>query len=110
MFRCHDCSAFLTDLTVEVNILIDEHHSARLADFGLLTTVSNNNSVIIRPQCGAIGWMSPKLMRESERGHPTGQLDCYAFGMVVYEIIAEKLPFNQDTESGGARGDGLCML
>jgi len=82
------------------NILIDENRRARLADFGLITIVSDpaifsTSSSIV--SCGTIRWMSPELLHPSQFGledsRPTKESDCYALGMVVYEVLSGKVPF-----------------
>ena len=40
---------------------------------------------------GTIGWMSPELLISAER--PTKQSDCYALGMVIYEVLSGQAPF-----------------
>ena len=48
-------------------------------------------------QGGMIQWMSPELLY-SERlgprdGRPTEGSDCYAMGMVIYEVLSGQIPF-----------------
>ena len=44
--------------------------------------------------------MSPELLYPKEFGfkdsRPTKSSDCYALGMVVYEVLREKVPFYRD--------------
>ena len=86
--------------SIQANILIDKDGLARLADFGLLTIVSDptnytaSSSVVAR---GTTRWMSPELLDpdqfESSDGRPTRESDCYALGMVIYEVLSGKVPF-----------------
>ena len=86
--------------SMKANILIDKDGRARLADFGLLTLVSNptyftaSSSV---PMGGTVRWMSPELLEPEQFGmdndHPTKESDCYALGMVVYETLSGQRPF-----------------
>lgn len=92
-------------LPAKVNILIDEDHNARLADFGLLTIISDPANLLSsssNAQGGTVRWMSPELIDPqrfgSEMSFPTKSSDCYALGMVVYETIGGKLPFANDTD------------
>ena len=92
-------------LPAKVNILIDEDHNARLADFGLLTIISDPANLLSsssNAQGGTVRWMSPELIDPqrfgSETSFPTKSSDCYALGMVVYETIGGKLPFANDTD------------
>ena len=87
-------------LFIQVNILIDKDGLARLADFGLLTIISDatnytaSSSVVAR---GTTRWMSPELLDPdqfgSSDGRPTKKSDCYALGMVIYEVLSGKAPF-----------------
>jgi len=86
--------------STQVNILIDKKGHARLADFGLLTIISDpaiftTSSSIVA--CGTIRWMSPELLLPDQFGlddsRPTKESDCYALGMVIYEVLSGKAPF-----------------
>ena len=84
----------------KANILIDEDCNARLADFGLLTIVSDPTILTTSssiPACGTTRWMSPELIHPSQFGRndhqPTIESDCYALGMVIYEVLSGKVPF-----------------
>ncbi|KAF9780779.1 kinase-like domain-containing protein [Thelephora terrestris] len=83
------------------NILVDRNGRACLADFGLLTI--EPDSVDITPSNsfqggGTIRWMGPELLcpeRLGLTGRPlTKSSDCYALGMVVYEVLSGKVPFH----------------
>ena len=46
---------------------------------------------------GTVQWMSPELLDPErfslKRGRPTKESDCYALGMVVYEVLTGQTPF-----------------
>jgi len=82
-----------------VNILIDGTGHARLADFGLLailsdTTLTSSSSLIAG---GTVRWMSPELFCPEDFGlkdsRRTKYSDCYALGMVIYEVLSGQVPF-----------------
>jgi len=85
---------------MKANILIDQDGHARLTDFGLLTIVSDptsftaSNSLVIG---GTTRWMSPERLHPDQFGfedsRPTKQSDCYALGMVMYEVLSGQAPF-----------------
>ena len=87
--------------SIEANILIDNDGNARLADFGLLTVVSDSTraaTTTLSEGSGTPRWMSPEL-RDPVRfgvknGRPTKESDCYALGMVVLEVLTGKVPFS----------------
>ena len=86
---------------MKANILIDQDGHARLADFGLLTIVSGHTYFpTSRPTStgGTIPWMSPELLHPEhfglDHGRPTTESDCYALGMVIYEVLTGEVPFS----------------
>jgi serine/threonine protein kinase len=90
------CLLFITKL----NILIDQDGHARLADFGLLTIISDPSNPTVSSSSangGTTRWMSPELPKALHLGtkhiRPTDKSDCYALGMVIYEVLSGKLPF-----------------
>ena len=98
-------SSILPSPHVEVNILIDRTGCARLVDFGLLTIMSDQSYQLSsgsQQQGGTIRWMSPELFEPQEFGfetsHRTIRSDCYALGMVIYEVISGHLPFHAHSE------------
>ena len=86
---------------VKANILIDETSRARLADFGLVTIISGASSHLSSSesiQGGTSRWMSPELFRPKDFGlednRRTKYSDCYALGMVIYEVLSGQVPFS----------------
>ena len=80
--------------------MIDQDFRARLADFGLLTMVSDStNSTTSNSSAnpGTTRWMSPELLDPGrfgfERGRSTRESDCYALGMVILEVLTGRVPF-----------------
>jgi len=98
-------SSILTSLPVKANILIDPAGHARLADFGLLTIISDPANLLSSSsytQGGTFRWMSPELIDPRRFGfkkiRPTTSSDCYALGMVVYETISGNVPFHKHAD------------
>ena len=93
--------SLLTD-TEKANILINENGHALLADFGLLAIIPDTTNIISShsfSQAGTHRWMSPELLDperfDLEHCRPTEPSDCYALGMVVYEVLSGNLPFHR---------------
>ena len=88
--------------SVKANILIDETGHACLADFGLVTIISDaTNLVSSSPHThgGTYRWMSPELFCPEDFGLADGRRtkhsDCYALGMVIYEVLSGQVPFSR---------------
>ena len=80
------------------NILINDGGRALLADFSLLTMASDHSTAMSSwVEGGTLRWMSPELIDPEqfglERVCPTKESDCYALGMVVYEVLSGQTPF-----------------
>ena len=89
-------------LLIKANILIDQTGHACLADFGLLTIISDSTNFTASSFIaigGTTRWMSPELLDPDQAnvkdGKPTKASDCYALGMVIYEVLSEQVPFAQ---------------
>jgi serine/threonine protein kinase len=87
---------------VKTNVLIDGAKQARLADFGLLAMISDATNLLSSTsftQGGTPQWMSPELLDPKgfglKDGRPTEHSDCYALGMLIYEVLSGQIPFSQ---------------
>ena len=76
----------------QANVLVDNTGTARIADFGLMT-MADLSAVLLSETAvspgGTLCWMSPELLdppRFGSNGRPTRESDCYALGMVIYEV------------------------
>ena len=95
----------LPSLLAKANILIDQVGCAKLADFGLLTIISDPKYLLSsssHTQGGTVRWMSPERIAPDRFGfddsRPTSASDCYALGMVIYETISGNVPFHKDMD------------
>ena len=82
----------------KANIMVDNNGHACLGGFGLLTIVSDRS--VVAPSAmtgGTIRWMSPERFDPDRFGlkgsHPTKESDCYALGMVIYEVLSGQTPY-----------------
>ena len=81
------------------NILVNHNGRACLAGFVLLTIVAEKEAITpwVRGR-GAIPWTSPELLSSKTGTHldyrPTMESDCYALGMVIYEVLSGQAPFS----------------
>ena len=93
-------------LVLKANILINCDGRACIADFGLLMIIPDHASFVSMISCsegGTIRWMSPELLNPESFGlkdsRPTKESDCYALGMVVYEVLSRRMPFSGDRQA-----------
>ncbi|KGN51355.1 serine/threonine-protein kinase STY13 isoform X1 [Cucumis sativus] len=84
------------DLKPENLILTADHKTVKLADFGLAREESVTE--MMTAETGTYRWMAPELystvtLRNGEKKHYNHKVDVYSFGIVFWEIIQNKLPF-----------------
>ena len=88
--------------------MINGDGRACLADFTLLTIAPSESTGTISSHTGGVAggtiqWMSPELLDPErfglEGGRATRQSDCYALGMVVYEVLSGQAPFASYNDS-----------
>lgn len=74
------------------NVLIDERHNVRLADYGLSSVVSMCGELFQSYHCGALRWTAPELIDDDDQelGHAS---DIYSFGCIMLHVLSEKLPY-----------------
>ena len=84
--------------TPQLNIMIDNTGRAVLADFSLVTFIPDQSTFLSScVNAGTVRSMSPELLAPEKfslsRLQPTRESDCYALGMVIYEILSGCTPF-----------------
>jgi eukaryotic-like serine/threonine-protein kinase len=72
------------------NVLIDSHGRARILDFGLASVAGADQLTKAGSTLGTVGYMSPEQICGE---HVDQRTDIFALGVVLYELIAGKLPF-----------------
>ena len=87
----------------KADILINDDGRACLAGFGSLSITSDEPNVTSpTPYVSAIRWTSPELLDPESFGStdslPTKESDCYAMGMVIYEVLSMRVPFHLSRE------------
>lgn len=80
------------------NVLIDDDGQPKLAGFTSVKMESSGRaSRSSQEGSGIIQWMSPELLNPDAFGlgnrDPTTKSDCFALGMVIYEVLTGRVPF-----------------
>lgn len=76
------------------NILIGEEGGAKITDFGIARTLSEESMTLAGRVLGTTDYVSP----EQALGEPvSGQSDLYSLGIVLYEMLAGDVPFHGDS-------------
>ena len=76
----------------KTNVMIHDDGGALLTNFGLTALVLDQQTFLSTClEDGTIQWTSPELL--DQKGRPTRESDCYALGMVIYEVLSGHTPF-----------------
>lgn len=78
------------------NIIITKEKVVKILDFGLAKLAASGRITRSHSTPGTVAYMSPEQMRGDEVDH---RADLWSLGVVLYEMLAEHLPFRGDTEA-----------
>jgi len=76
------------------NIIITEDGVAKVTDFGIAKAVSNSTITAFGSTMGSVHYFSPEHARG---GYTDSKSDLYSLGVVMYEMLTGKVPFDADT-------------
>ena len=68
--------------------------SVKVADFGIARVASGGHSTLTQEALGSVHYISPEQARGS---HIDARSDLYSAGVVLYEMLTGRLPFEGDT-------------
>ena len=76
------------------NIMVLRDGSVKVADFGIARVASGGHSTLTQEALGSVHYISPEQARGS---HIDARSDLYSAGVVLYEMVTGRLPFEGDT-------------
>nr|GEV72291.1 serine/threonine-protein kinase HT1-like [Tanacetum cinerariifolium] len=77
-------------------LLTANQKSVKLADFGLAR--EETVTEMMTAETGTYRWMAPELystvtLRQGEKKHYNNKVDVYSFGIVLWELVTNRMPF-----------------
>ena len=76
------------------NVMVLRDGSVKVADFGIARVASGGHSTLTQEALGSVHYISPEQARGS---HIDARSDLYSAGVVLYEMLTGRLPFEGDT-------------
>ncbi len=76
------------------NIMVLRDGSVKVTDFGIARVTSAAQSTLTQEALGSVHYISPEQARGS---HIDGRSDLYSAGVVLYEMLTGRLPFEGET-------------
>ena len=77
-----------------LNIFIDENKDVKITDFGIAVAVSQDSLTQTNTLMGSVHYLSPEQARGSIA---TKQSDIYSLGIILFELLTGKVPFEGET-------------
>ncbi|KAL8129688.1 hypothetical protein V2J09_018843 [Rumex salicifolius] len=88
---CHSRGVYHRDLKPQ-NLLLDSKGNLKISDFGLSALNQSQPESLLSTACGSPCYVAPELIRN--RGYEGGAADTWACGVILYEMLSGRLPFN----------------
>jgi serine/threonine protein kinase/ABC-type phosphate transport system substrate-binding protein len=102
----HNSGIIHADLK-SANLLIDEQWRVKVSDFGL-TRFKQKTGIAHQEIKGSLFWMAPEIL--AEESPPSEETDVYSFGIILWEILLRRDPYegiNPTAVAVGVIRDGL---
>jgi len=80
------------------NVLLTSERAVKLTDFGLAKALQRDpQSTVTQGAAGTLNYMSPEQVQGQGNLGPSS--DLFSLGMVAYELLAGRLPFDRDSSN-----------
>lgn len=76
------------------NIIVLRDGTAKVTDFGIASFAATEDTRVVQEAIGSVHYISPEQAKGSRIDYRT---DIYSLGVVMYEMLTGKLPFQGDT-------------
>ncbi|WOL18603.1 serine/threonine-protein kinase STY46-like isoform X3 [Canna indica] len=81
------------------NLLMDENKLVKVADFGVARVKSDSG--VMTAETGTYRWMAPEVIEHKNYDH---KADVFSFGIVLWELLTAKIPYEYLTPIQAAVG------
>lgn len=89
----HDHDIIHRDLKPQ-NILVDKNGQVKITDFGIAIALSEHSLTQTNTVLGSVHYLSPE---QAHGGMATKKSDIYSLGIILYEMLTGKVPFDGET-------------
>lgn len=91
VYHCHMINISHRDIKPENIILMDDHATIKVADFGLSALYSQDWE--LSTSCGSPFYAAPEILKGQR--YSGRKVDVYACGVVLYALLARRLPYGE---------------
>ncbi|KAI3850227.1 hypothetical protein MKX03_010380 [Papaver bracteatum] len=74
------------------NLIFDQDNQVKIVDFGIACKEAYCDS--LADDAGTYRWMAPEMIKRKSHGR---KVDVYSFGLVIWEMVAGTIPFDDKT-------------
>lgn len=99
LHKAHESGVIHRDIKPS-NIIIDNENRPRILDFGLATVVGEDKLTKTGSTLGTVGYMSPEQIEGKQLDKHS---DLFSVGVILYEMLTGRRPFEGDNEAAIAR-------